>query len=205
MFLMKLMARCFREKHAISIGYTTWETEKWQFSNNQSHFVNTDSQFETPYHIQVPRAVNYPVLWPIQQCLIIFNACCAIYCQCSQELTNLAKNFKERFHLNVILCFHIMEKNHENNPGQKKIKYAQTKHFSCASEVNLWLFEGLGPGRVLRFWIVWEAFPTFSSFLRILYAAAHSLPRVTVPFEHGEEALSPCCKCLIASWNCLSQ
>lgn len=116
----KLMARCFREKHAISIGYTTWETEKWQLSNNQSHFVNTDSQFETPYHIKVPRAVNYTVLWPIQQCLIVFNACCAICCQCSQELTNLAKNFRERFHLNVILCFHIMEKNNENNPGQKK-------------------------------------------------------------------------------------
>ena len=41
--------------------------EKWQFSNNQSHFVNTDSQFETPYHIKVPRAVNYPVLRPVQQ------------------------------------------------------------------------------------------------------------------------------------------
>lgn len=142
MFLMKLMARCFREKHAISIGYTTWEMEKWQFSNNQSYFVNTDSQFETPYHIKVPRAVNYPVLWPIQQCLIVFNACCAICCQCSQELTHLVKNFRERFHLNVILWFHIMEKNNENNPGQGKKEKAQAKHFSCALEVKLRLFGG---------------------------------------------------------------
>lgn len=188
MFLMKLMARCFREKHAISVGYTMWEMEKWQFSNNQSRFVNTDRQLETPYHIKVPRAVNYPVLWPRQQCLIVFNACCAICCQCSQELTNLAKNFRERFHLNVILWFHIMEKNNENNPGQGEKKTHKQNtflvHWKLSSD-----YLGDGVGRVLRFWIVWEAFPAFSSFLCILYTAAHSLARVTVPFEHGRRVM----------------